>query len=181
MKLIAVMGDICAGKDSLKDYLVKKGWHAVKLGNILRGEALRQGVKISRDSLYEFAHKLKKDNPYLLVERALAEAKKRRWKKLVIGDVRNEYEVLYLKKMFKSKVKFIRVKADLEVRFSRIKLRSRAGDPKTLEEFKKVDAKEAKRFGFKKLFNHADYTIENNNGYEHLHRDADKLLKRINL
>ena len=84
-----------------------------------------------------------------------------------------------MKKKFGSKAKFIRVDASLEVRFKRIKNRARKGDPKTLAEFKKIDAKEARRFKFKQLFKLADYVIINNDGYKQLYKEADKLMKRI--
>jgi dephospho-CoA kinase len=174
MKIIGVMGSICAGKDALKDYLDKKhGYHAIKLGNILRGEALNQKIKINRNSLYKLAQKLK---PNYLVKKALEDAEEKKWKKVIIGDIREVSEVKFLKKL---KAKFIRVDADLEVRFKRIKNRGRRNDPKTLKEFKKVDSREARRFKFKQLFKLADYVIVNNDGYKQLYKEADKLIKVI--
>ncbi len=174
------MGPICAGKDSLKNYLSEKyGYHPVKLGNILRGEAVERGIKVNRGALYKLGQKLKRKDPHCLVNRALAEAEEHKWRKLVLGDIRDEKEVLYLKKKFGYKIKFIRVDASSEVRFKRIKNRRRAGDPKTPSEFKKVDQKEARRFNFSKVFRHADYVIVNNDGYEQLHREADRIIKII--
>lgn len=179
MKIIAVMGSICAGKDSLKDYLEKKyGYRAIKLGNILRGEAVERGININRDNLHKLSVRLNKKEPNYLVKRAIEDAEKRNIRKLIIGDIREVNEVKYLKKL-RAKVKFIRVDADLEVRFDRIRIRRRAGDPETLSEFKRMDAKEEKRFNLKKLFKYADYLIVNNKGYEELYKDARELMRKI--
>lgn len=179
MKIIAVMGSICAGKDSLKAYLEKKyNYKAIKLGNILRGEAVERGIRISRDSLHKLAIRLNKTEPNYLVKRAVEEAEKRNIRKLIIGDIREVNEVKYLKKL-RAKVKFLRVDANLEVRFDRIRTRRRAGDPETLSEFKRLDAKEFKRFKLKKLFKHANYLIVNNKGYEELYKDANELMRKI--
>ncbi len=180
-QIIAITGSICSGKDSLKDYLIKKHkYKAVKLGNILRGEAKERGIKVNRDNLYELSKKLNKYDPCFLVKKAVAEAEKREWEKILIVDIRKEAEIKCLRRRFKRQLKFIQIDASQQVRFKRIKARRRRGDPKTLADFKKLDAKEFKRFGLKKLFQYADFVIINNDGYESLYTETDLIMKRIN-
>lgn len=180
--IIGVTGFIGAGKDTFANYLVKKkGFVHYSLSDILREEAKKKSIKITRENLQRFANELRArfGNDILArkaVEKIMKEKQKRNY---VITSIRNKAEIETLRMLENFFLVFI--EAPLKLRFERIKARD--GKPKKIEEFKKQEEKELKgKENEQQLIlckSLADLRIKNDSTLSVFYSRIEKLLKRL--
>jgi len=177
-KIIAIIADISAGKDTAAKYISEKyDYEHHTISDILRAVARERKLKPTRPNLQGLADEIRKnEGPDALIIRELKKIKK---EQVIFAGVRDISEIKYLRKNYPGKVVVFYLKADAKVRFERIKARGRTGDPKTFEEFLKMEKAEGKKFKFKQLFKMADYTIENNGTEEEFHKKLDEFMKSV--
>ena len=177
-KIIAIIADISAGKDTAAKYISEKyKYEHHTVSDILRSIARERKLAPIRKNLSKIADEIrKKEGKDALIIREL---KKIKQEKVIFAGIRDIDEIKYLQKNYKKKVIVLYLKADAKVRFERIKARGRTGDPKTFEEFLKMEKAEGKKFKFKQLFKMADYTIENNGTEEEFHKKLDEFMKSV--
>lgn len=187
--VIGVTGENLSGKGKFVDILGESfGFQTTSISNSLRMIASKIGWPKDSGRLADIGDILRiAIGPQGAAQVTLRELKIDK-EKLVIDSVRHPAEMEHIREFFgkETKVIFIAIRADNEVRFERGKVRGREGDPKTLEEFiarEKNDMENANEYEqqVKRCIDLADYTLWNNfPGKEELRKEIEKLLISIN-
>lgn len=178
--IIGVVGTIGAGKDTVAEYLAKKGFQHISLSDILREIMGKENIEITTANMTDYGNKLrnKNGNGYL----AKLAYKKIDQSNSIITSIRQVGEIEYLKT--KSNFYLIKVDAPIEIRLKRLIERKREGDIKNIQELKKIEAKQASGKGgdmnVNKCLAMADYTVVNDGSLDKLRRQVDQILKEIN-
>lgn len=167
-----------AGKTTVANYLVQKGFVFYSLSDIIRDEIKARKQEITRDSLRETGNELRQRfGNSVLADRILEKLEE--GKNYVIDSIRHPAEVEAFKKRKDFSLLFI--DAPVETRYERVVNRQREKDPMTLKDFKKAEELELKGkdsanqqlLACKEM---ADFVIENDSSFEELYRKIDNLL-----
>ncbi|OQY66785.1 hypothetical protein B6D29_02460 [Microgenomates bacterium UTCPR1] len=183
---IGVVGQISAGKGVLVDYLKDElDFISFSLSSILHLELKKREVtNYTRKSLQDLGDELrKKEGNGVLAKMALSYLKKQKDKRVVIEGIRNPGEIELLKK--EPSFTLIGVKAYQTIRFKRLLKRAKPWDPKTYEDFIKVDKrdlgvgqdKSGQQVG--KCLAYCDYVLTNNGGIEEFQNKVKRLMEKI--
>ena len=197
MFIIGVVGQIASGKGILVSYLTEKlGFTSFSLSAIVHEELEKKGgAKFTRQTLQDVGDELRREyGDDVLAKRILRqiESDKIRYNRssqlnqlnrVVIEGIRNLAEIEFLKK--NSNFILIGVKASRELRFKRVLLRGKKWDPKTYEDFLKVDRrdigigqnKSGQQVG--KCLAYCDYMLTNNKDVKDFQGKVEKLMKKI--
>ena len=164
--IIGLTGSLAAGKGIVANFLKEKGFVYLSLSDEVRELARGKKIEITRKTLQDFANSLREENgagyfATLVYNKIINQ----QYKNVVVDGIRNPAEIDVLKKL--KNFFLVSVDASLEIRFKRIVERDRESDPKTYDEFLKVDSRD-KGFGEKetgqgvgKCMARADYTLIN--------------------
>lgn len=175
-RLWGVMGRMGAGKDAVTDYLQEQGWYEIGMGDIIREIAAERGIEPARDNLdkiqNEYAEKYGRG---FLGKIVCDKVKESEYENVVVNGLRRPEDVSELGNEYDNAL-FIGVDADPEIRFERMAKRGRVGDPKTYEDFLKMDDSQNRIFGMDEAFGKTDVVIYNNGTLEDLRKKVDKLL-----
>ena len=180
--IIGITGTHASGKDTVADYISKKyNLKSYSTSDEVRYEATKQGVDHSRASMFILANKIRKEFcAGELARRALGRISDDEDVALVTG-IRNIGEIEYLRE--RSNFYLISVDAPIEVRYERAIKRERAGDGKTLEEFRLAEEKEmyASEVGQQLIpcMRTADYFIINKGTLSELEARTGEVIKAI--
>jgi dephospho-CoA kinase len=174
--IIGLTGTFASGKDTIMEYLVKRGFGSVSLSDILRDEATKRGMPIDRVTIGFLAEEMrKKEGKAVLMERALAIARKH--SNFVIGSIRNIEEARSLQKEKNSLL--VAVDAPVELRYKRELQRNRE-QYHSIEDFKKKEANESSNNPYymqmHECMRAADIRIINDSTLENLHKKMDAIL-----
>ena len=185
--IIGVTGALCAGSDTFGEILSKeKGFIWLAYSDILRDEARKRGIELTRKNLQDLGDEMRKKFGLGILSEKLIENMEVE-KSYVVGNIRNPGEVDVLRKKFGKNFVLVRIEASKEIRFERLMKRRREKDPETFEEFKKVEerdfGKNEKEFGQKHfdVFAMADFVVQNNGSFEELKENIFEFLKKIAL
>ncbi len=138
--IIGLTGKNGSGKGEVAKFLQERGFIYHSLSDALRDEAKRLNLSVTRDVLVELGNRLRSEHgPSILAERIFSKLDPE--KNYVIDSVRHPQEVQVLRR--RADFLFLCVKAPERLRFERLKQRARENDPKTFEDFKALEAKEA--------------------------------------
>jgi len=184
---IGISGTNCSGKGVFKEYLEKK-YHAksFSLSDILRDEAKKLKVEITRETLIELGKKLRKKDPSILAKKAIKriKAEKPSEKIIVIDSIRNPYEVKMLKELKNFYLFFI--DAPLKIRYKRALKRAREKEESlTLKKFLNLEKLEMKKnpkpyeqnlLACKKL---SDFIIVNDKDLNSFYKKIDKAISPV--
>lgn len=178
MKLIGLTGANASGKGEVACYLKSRGFEYYSLSDILREEARARGIEPSRENLIKLGNKLREENrPSVLADLAVKKINNK--KDCIIDSIRNPFEIKALRKL-KGFV-LIGITASLEIRFKRVVMRKRPGDPQTLEEFIEKEDKENISDSINQQLENClklvDIVIVNDSTIEELHKKIDSVLK----
>ena len=179
--IIGLTGRNAAGKGAVADYLTRKGYRFYSLSDILRAELEKEGRETTRENLIQKGRELRKSHGEgYLAKRTLALLQPDQ--NSVVDSFRHPLEV----EVFRAAPDFhlVSVEADPAVRFERIHKRSRPGDPKTLEEFQRLEEREAQSAQSEgqqltPTASLADSTIHNNGGLAELEKSIGKLISQL--
>ena len=213
MLIIGVVGQIASGKGILVSYLTEKlGFTSFSLSSAVRREIEKKGIKkYTRQMLQDVGDEMRRREGDEVLARRVIEAiqkqtiedRKSKVKKnlfsifnyqppssifyhrqsIIIDGIRNPAEIEFLKK--NSNFILIGVKASRELRFKRVLLRGKKWDPKTYEDFLKVDRrdigigqnKSGQQVG--KCLAYCDYMLTNNKDVKDFQGKVEKLMKKI--
>lgn len=179
--IIGITGENCAGKDTIAEYLQKKGFYYLSLSDILRDELAKAGKPVTRENLIEKGNELRTTHgPGVLSKLTMQKMDKS--KNYVVISIRNPVEVQELAK--DPNFTLVYVTAPSQTRFERMKSRNRAGDPLTLEGFIAVEKAEIasadkNRQQLAEVFKLANKTITNDSDLVRLYDSVDKALGEI--
>ncbi len=177
--IIAIIGTNCSGKETIANYLVKKGYEHLSLSDIIREELTKKGLSHSRRNLFNMGNELRKkfgDN--ILALRALKRIKN---PNMVISSIRHPGEIAELKKQ--KNLFLIAVDAPIELRFERALERAKPGEEKTFEAFKNQELDEStEKKGLqqvRKCIKMADVLIINDKTIGELYKKIDGIINNF--
>lgn len=179
MKVFGLTGTNGAGKGTVVEYLVTKGYRHFSVGGFLKEEIKRRGMPVNRDSMTEVANDLRQRfGPSYIVEQLFLEAQ-RRGQNCVIESIRTPGEVEFLKKQ--SDFLLTAVDADPKVRYERIRLRNSEKDNVAFEKFLSDEERETENYepfkqNLKKCIELADVRLQNDTSKADLFMQVDKFL-----
>lgn len=174
--IIGLTGPAQAGKSTAAKYLVEKyGFKELSLSEHVLDPILKErGEEITKMARSKLGDELrKKEGMDALARRLLALIDSPR---VVISNFRSPEEVEFFMNKTPS-FHLIMIDAKSEVRFSR---RSEI-DPQTMEEFLKRDEIDTKNKGMGKVFEMADYKIDNNGTLDELYKQLDEIMSEIGI
>jgi len=184
MKVIGLIGPIGSGKDTVSSYISKQyGYKVIVMGDIVREIATELGRTHTRDDLQATQKEVvAKYGIEYFAKRVVEKIKKNNWNKVVINGIRRPEDASIPKEEFGKDLIVALVDALPEIRFQRMKSRSRPGDPHTFEEFQRQEENEKKHFNEEETRKYVDSIIINNDGtYGQLHRNVDAFMKKFGL
>src|SRR3989338_6469212 len=126
--IIGLTGLNGAGKGEAAEFLKKRGFQYYSLSDVIREQLEREGKPVTRQNLIECGNSLRQQyGASVLADRILKRLDPD--KNYVVDSFRNPNEVA----AFRSKKDFglLKITADAEIRFERIRQRARENDPKT--------------------------------------------------
>ncbi len=181
--VIGITGKYCAGKTTVCDYLKSKSFQYESLSDELRRLLESGGEKATRERLISKGNELRKKHGNGVLAKSIIERipKDRNY---VIDSLRNPDEINEFKKF--QNFHLWGINADEKTRFERIVKRKREGDPKTFEEFRKLEKLESSSRDqnaqqLDKCIEMAEARIENNSTLADLFAKTDSLLLQIPL
>ncbi len=180
VKIIGLCGTIGAGKGEVGKYLKEEyGYTQFTVGDIVREETRKKGLNITRDNTDRVSEELReKHGQDYFVKRIVEKIKEEDVKRAIIDGIRLPSDSKIFREEFGDDYILLKVDADPEIRFKRLRQRGRPGFPKTLEEFKKHEKRQYEMFNLNKTFSLADEVIKNNfSRPEPLHKKVNKLKK----
>ena len=178
--IIGLTGENCSGKGTTAEYLMKKGFHYFSLSDIIREELKKDGEEPIRELMVEKGNELRKKSPAILAMRTLDRIEKDR--NYVIDSIRLPAEVQKLKES--QNFFLIYVTASAEIRFERMRKRNRIGDPRTYEEFLRIEKIEQKNADKSKqnlsdTAKLADKKLINDGNITNLYDNIDRILSEL--
>jgi dephospho-CoA kinase len=183
--LIGIGGTNASGKDWLAQYLVEKhGYLFVSTSDILREEAMKRYGDIARPTLFKVGNELRsEEGAGVLVAHGINKFKAgNNQAGLVSSSIRTKGEVDLLKANG-GVVLFI--DADPKIRYERIKLRQRADDIISYEQFLAEqqaewhESDDPAKFSIKTVKENADYFIENNSTFDDFASKIEEFLAKF--
>ena len=176
--IIGVCGRVSAGKETLTSFLRDKGFVYLETSAIIKEELAKLGLEITRENMQNWADDLRKKNGVgALMKLMLERVKKEPKKNYLFDSLRNTGEASFLEKKIKDFI-LIGVDAPQKIRFQRMLARGKSSDPKTWDEFLKMDARDnfdasnpmGQQTG--RLLERADFVIVND-------KDLQDAMKRV--
>lgn len=182
---MGVTGPIGAGTDTFAQFLIEKGFVWMSYSDVLRQEMKKEGIPLERYNIIAFANDLRREHGLgVISQRILGRMEDGRH--YVIGNIRNPGEVEVLRNSGEEFV-LVHIDAPLETRFERAKQRNREQDPRTLEEFRTLDAidrgigQESHGQQHEAVFELADRKIVNDDSFESLREKAELLVQELGI
>jgi len=176
--VLGLTGSNAAGKGEVAAHLRARGFSVHSLSDVVREEAATRGLPPEREHLIRIGNELREGGgPGVLARRILSRLGERD----VVDSIRNPSEVEVLRGL--PSFVLVGVSASSELRFQRSLQRDRAGDPRTLEEFrgreKQENTNDPNAQQLEATFRLVDRVIENDGGLIDLHRAIDQLLSSL--
>lgn len=182
--IIGVTGTIGAGKETVVQYLKKKGFAQFSFSRMIRQEARKMGYGMDRPSLQKVGDLLREKygDEGIFAKRIIEKIDKKGIKDAAIDGIRSPWEIDEFKKH--NNFNLIAVDADQKLRFERTSRRGRPTDAGDFEEFKRLDEKEyygkpGAHQQIKKSMDMADFHLENNGTFDELYSKIDEALEKI--
>lgn len=179
--IIGLTGKNGAGKGEVANFLKERGFQYYSLSDALREEARKQGKEITRNVLVGLGNAMReKEGPGCLAERIFAKLDPE--KHYVIDSIRHPSEVQVFRR--RNHFALIRIHAPDRLRFERLRQRDRENDPKTFEEFRALEAREAQSGNktdqqLDQTLALADIQVDNNGPLKELHEKIKPILVEL--
>lgn len=174
---MCIVGMPGSGKSLLVKAAKEIGLKIITMGDIVREEVVRRGMRLSIDALLEVAQELRRmhGDSYIALK-TLEKLEEVGDDIVVIDGVRSLSELEKFRE--KHHVVVVAVHASPLTRFKRLLKRGREGDPRNWEEFIKRDLVELS-WGIGSVIALADYMIINEWSEEHAYNEAVKIIEGI--
>jgi len=175
---IALTGTIGAGKNTVADYLIQKGFSFASGSEIIAAEVKRRHLSVTRENMRSVANELRSKNANALIDLTISRVLGA--DKAAIGFLRTENEVKRLREAVPS-ARLIGIDAPTELRYERIKNRNEEKDQVTFEQFVQSEKMEmsanspdVQNVGY--CMAHADTIVQNDSTLENLFSSIDALI-----
>lgn len=193
--IIGLTGLNGAGKGEAAEFLKKRGFQYCSLSDVIREELEKEDKPVTRQNLVESGNRLRQQyGASILAERILKRLDPD--KNYVVDSFRNPNEVTAFRSRPAASIGFaerraprgekdfilLKITANPEIRFKRIRNRDRENDPKTWEDFRRLESAETtgKDLTLQQLVltaESADLEVENNGTLEQFHGQLKKNLQ----
>ncbi len=179
MLYLGLTGTNAAGKTSLLEFLIQKGFSNYSLSDILREELQKRQQTITRANLIQIGNELRYQfGAGVLAERIL---KHLNAQKAVIDSIRNPSEIKVLRGL--SNFFLLAIDAPIEIRFERARLRQRDESATDLDSFRQIELLESSQDpnaqNIPACIAQADFKIFNDNTKENLYHELEKILNSL--
>ena len=182
--IIGLTGSIGSGKGVVSDLFQERGFTYFSLSNEVREAAKKENIELTRENLQNLGNRLREEKGSgVLAELVIEKINNFKYKNAIVDGIRNPKEIDSLKKL--KSFFLISVDAFPEIRFKRVIERNRESDPKTWEDFMKIDNKD-KGIGEKetgqgvgKCMERADFMFMNNGSLEDAREKAENVYQKI--
>lgn len=185
--IIGVTGPLCSGIDTFADILKKEhGFIWFSYSDILREEARKKGVELTRTNLQDLGDELRRSEGLGVLSKRIIE-KLLPGKNYVCGNLRNPGEFEVMKNSLGNDFILIKIEAPQKVRFERLLKRRREKDPSNFEDFVKMEERDLgigqADYGQQHaaVFPLAEKTIVNDSTVEDLAKKARELVRELGL
>lgn len=179
--IIGLTGKNGSGKGEVAQFLKERGFEYLSLSDVIRRELEKRKKPVTRGNLVTRGNELrKKFGPEVLAKRITEHIEPD--KNYIIDSIRHPAEAKTLKAL--NGFALLNVEAPPKVRFERLKKRGRENDPRTFEEFKKLERTE----GSSRVRSHqqldqtiklADYRVLNSGTLNALQSEVIRLVMAV--
>jgi dCMP deaminase len=178
--ILGVSGLNASGKGEVVTFLTQRSFYAHSLSDVLREVLRERGQPETRERMIETGRELRsQEGPAALAQRLVGKLHPDR--NNVIDSNPQPAEVAALRAAGQ-RFRLLWVDADEATRFARMRARARPGDPTTLEELRRLEARELRSddpaaqqlLAVRAL---ADDTLRNDGSLEQLHEQIGRLLR----
>jgi dCMP deaminase len=139
---IGLTGTPASGKTVVAEYFKEKGFIYTSLGDEIRNIARERGIEITRTNLQDLGNQLRNEmGGGAIAEMIVRRIDEKKYENVVVDSIRNPCEIGALRKM--KNFSLIVIDAPWTERFERMKQRNRENDPKTLDDFFKMEKRDA--------------------------------------
>ncbi|MDH5450028.1 MAG: AAA family ATPase [Candidatus Bathyarchaeota archaeon] len=176
--LIGVTGMPGAGKATVEKFVQNLGYPVVVMGDEIRDEAKRRGLKLTPENLGMVMLKLREEEgPNVIAERCIPKIEKANGNIVVVDGIRSPHEVKEFKRHF-PRFTLIAIHASPETRFQRLFKRRRSDDPNEWDTFAERDLRELS-VSLGDVIVMADYMIVNEGTKNQLTSQIRKILEAV--
>jgi dephospho-CoA kinase len=176
--VVGVAGMPGAGKATIRRIVEGMGYSVVVMGDEIREEAGRRGLKPTPENLGMIMLKLREEKgPPIVAERCVLKIKKAKAKVVLVDGIRSLHEVEEFKRHFPN-FSLIAIHASPETRFKRLFRRRRSDDPKKWETFMERDSRELS-VGLGSVMATADHMIVNEGTKSQIRREVHEVLEDV--
>ncbi|MCS7112985.1 MAG: AAA family ATPase [Nitrososphaerota archaeon] len=177
MIVLGLAGLPGSGKTTIAKMLESRGWRVVNMGDYIRREALRRGLKPTRGNLSMLARMLREEMGADAIARLCIDDILSSDRYTVVDGLRSPSELDFLKDRIPSII-LVFVEAPIEKRFTLLSSRGRLDDPKCIDDLIARDRDEA-GFGLLELRDRADYLLVNDGGLKELEEKLEAILRDV--
>jgi predicted RNA binding protein with dsRBD fold (UPF0201 family)/dephospho-CoA kinase len=177
--VIGFVGFPGSGKSEATVIAQTEGFFPVAMGDAVRSHMHELGIELSEKNVGTIANKLRAEHGMdVIAKMCIPVVHALTSEKVVIDGIRGIAEVNAFKREFKGDFKLIAIAAGPEVRFKRVKDRSRPDDPNDFQRFEEKDKREL-AWGLEEALGAAEYSIQNEGTLEELNANVSSLLERL--
>ena len=176
--LIGVAGMPGAGKAAIRKMVKEMGYPVVVMGDEIREEVKRRGLKPTPQNLGMVMLKLREEKgPAIVAEHCVPKIKRTKAKIVIVDGIRSLHEVEEFKRHL-PKFFLIAIHASPQTRFKRLFRRRRSDDPKNWETFLERDSREL-GVGLGNVIATADHVIVNEGTKSQLKKGVREVLEDV--
>lgn len=136
--IIGLTGRIASGKSMVADLLKKKGFDYIAISMVVREEAARRGIEITRKNLQDLGNEIRKKEGAGAWTKRIVQIIK--GKDYVVDGIRNPGEIAELRKL--KDFVLVSVDAPGDIRCARVLQRAKPSDPTTKQGFLEMDKRD---------------------------------------
>ena len=183
--ILGLTGTYAAGKGTVAEYLIGKGFQYYSLSDELRLLLREKGIFPNRDNLTKAGNQLRrKYGPSFLAELAIKRLRGApSVASAVVDSIRNPAEITALREL--NDFYLVAVDAPVDIRYERARKRNSERDPKTFSQFLTQEKREmAGRDTDQQLaacIKSADFTVSNDGDYKNLYKGIERVLAEIKM
>ena len=175
-RVICVTGMPGCGKEEFVKIAAERGLPIVRMGDIVREEAKRRGLKFSDETVGGMAHEERVKHGFgIWAVRTIPHVQD---ETTIIDGIRGREEVEVFRRAFGDRLAVVAIHASPRTRYARILKRGRGDDVISVDEFHRREEREL-GWGLGEVIATADHMIANEGDLDAMHRQCRQVLDAI--
>jgi dephospho-CoA kinase len=176
--VVGLAGMPGAGKSVVVNVAKEMGYGVVVMGDIVREEASRRGLKPSPENLGRIMLELReKEGASIIAKKCIEKMRSVKEQRVIVDGIRSLAEVEEFKRHF-PKFTLLAIHSSPETRFKRLYHRHRSDDPKNWQIFLERDMRELS-VGLGNAIAMAEHLIVNEQDLETVKRKVEEVLRNV--